>query len=234
MAYRKGLVSPLRKNAEIHSEFPYLIRIDLKDFFPSISPELLKAVLPFSLIDRNFALLVLCCFYHFGEGKYGLPIGAPTSPFISNMVMEPIDQMLEAKAKELGGRYTRYADDIVFSSSNPDLRDIFLKFVSDALIRKTKGLLAINEGKTRKASRASRRSVTGVILTQNGSLSIGRKRKRDIRSLIHKASHNELSEEEVKRLRGLLAYCADIEPSFIERMVTRYGDIVLRIRRGNT
>jgi len=233
IAYRRGFASPLRKNAELHSKSSYLLRIDIQEFFPSLQPSFVRKSLPFTLSIEDYSFFTLSCFYRSKGAELGLPIGAPTSPLLSNMAMASIDEALCNEARRLNGTYTRYADDMVFSTDHSEGRDTWLEFASNILEHQSLGALRINETKTRRASRASRRSVTGVILTPNGDVSIGRDRKREIRVLLHKATERKLSEDHLVRLRGLLAFTSDIEPAFLERMIKRYGDIVLWVRRGH-
>ena len=180
--------------------------------------------------DKNF--LIQCCFVKNTRELLGLPIGAPSSPLLSNCAMFDFDIKASELATTMKGAYTRYADDMVFSTNNADARSEWLSGVADLLIELSDGELKINDKKTTLGSRAARRSVTGIIITPDGQISIGRERKRIIRCMIHKAAISNIEQDQVERLRGLLAFASDIEPQFLERMITRYGDIVLSIRRG--
>lgn len=232
MAYRRGFSSPLRNNAVLHSVNPYLIRADLRDFFPSISVTMVVQSLPWQMSNEDQEFFLKCCFVKNGQGIYGLPIGAPSSPLLSNCAMYAFDADVHNLAQSLNGCYTRYADDIVFSCKNSNDRGIWLSGISERLNVMSGGVLRINEDKTRFGSRAAKRSVTGVIITPQGGISIGRDRKREIRAMIHKASFGALGLDQIERLRGLLAFASDIEPQFLERMISRYGEVVLKIRRG--
>src|SRR5207253_2145401 len=81
--------------------------------------------------------------------------------------------------------------------------------------------LSINAEKTRHSSKRGRRQVTGLVLTSDGLLGIGRQRKRCIRSLIHSAP--SLSPAEKRQLAGLLAFARSVEPDFINALVLKFG-----------
>ncbi|MBV6427933.1 MAG: hypothetical protein KIPDCIKN_02456 [Haliscomenobacter sp.] len=101
-------------NAQAHLGCRWLLNVDMKDFFHLVSQErteqLFEAPL-FGFGEHVSTLLAsLACY------KGRLPMGAPTSPVISNLVSIPLDEDLNAFARERGWTYTRYADDMSFSS----------------------------------------------------------------------------------------------------------------------
>lgn len=101
-------------NAAQHCGKKFVLNIDIKDFFPSITQKRIRGVLmsPPYLLTNKIATIIshLCC----NEGK--LPQGAPTSPILSNIVCGRLDSELRLLAKKYRCFYTRYADDITFSS----------------------------------------------------------------------------------------------------------------------
>jgi RNA-directed DNA polymerase len=89
----------------------------------------------------------------------------------------------------------------------------------------------INKNKTVNASKKHNRHVTGVTITNEGELSLGRKRKRILSSQIHKFTLGILTPMEIKRLQGHLGFANHIEPLFICRMELKYGkDIINSVR----
>lgn len=103
-------------NAQQHLLNPYLLNVDLKDFFHQIKMErLIKLFVkpPFDFSDDLALLLAKLC-----TNKGRLPMGTPTSPCLSNWVSIALDEELLAFAKRNRMRYTRYADDLTFSSLN--------------------------------------------------------------------------------------------------------------------
>jgi RNA-directed DNA polymerase len=102
-------------NARQHTNKRFVLNIDLKDFFPSIHFGRVKGIFmkpPYNLTPEVAIILAKICCY---DGK--LPQGAPTSPIVSNMICARMDSELRKLAKECQCTYTRYADDITFSTT---------------------------------------------------------------------------------------------------------------------
>jgi hypothetical protein len=66
--------------------------------------------------------------------------------------------------------------------------------------------------------------VTGVVITPEEGLSVGRSRKRFVKSLVHKYVRGELQPEERAYLRGMIAFISNIEPNFMDRLKAKYGN----------
>jgi RNA-directed DNA polymerase len=105
----------IKSNAERHVQMKFVFNLDLKDFFPSINFGRVRGMLrkqPYNLPDAAATVLAqICCF------ENQLPQSAPTSPVVSNMISARLDSQLQALAKQHRCVYTRYADDITFSTS---------------------------------------------------------------------------------------------------------------------
>src|SRR5664279_1243807 len=115
---------------------------------------------------------------------------------------------MDARLSELSGRqnltYTRYADDLFFSTSVPDLLRTFQGDVEKVIDDLTlPAHLRINSDKTRHSSKRRTRRVTGVVLGSDGKPYVGRHMKRRIRAMIHK--FDSLSRAERASLVGLVA-----------------------------
>ena len=167
-------------NAKVHLGQRYIYNIDLKDFFPSIKVGRVYACLqlpPFSF-DKNTASLIadLCC--HDGV----LPQGAPTSPTITNIVCKRLDWRLSKLAQRYNMRYSRYADDITFSSMENLFHDDgdFIKSLHYFIDKEG---FCINDAKTRLNSYYQRQEVTG--LTINEKPNVTQKYVKLIRIVLH-------------------------------------------------
>lgn len=175
-------------NAKCHIGQNYVLNLDLKDFFPSISQARVWKrfqLSPFNLsIEMANLIAGLCCMKIEIDGKikYILPQGAPTSPIITNMICDNLDRRLNGLAKRFGLRYTRYADDITFSSMH-NIYQTDGEFMNE-LRRIIKGQnFTINENKTRLQKRGSRQEVTGLTVCEKPNVT--RKYVHDIRSLLY-------------------------------------------------
>lgn len=102
-------------NAKKHLGKAYLLNIDLKDFFHAISKTQVMQIFqerPFRFKPELAELLASLCTY-----QERLPMGTPTSPVLSNFACRSLDRALLAFASDMIWTYTRYADDMSFSSS---------------------------------------------------------------------------------------------------------------------
>jgi len=162
-------------NASVHRNKRYVLNLDLKDFFPTITGERIRG---FLIKDKNFhfdkdvatAIAHIACL----DGK--LPQGSPCSPVISNLIAGILDFHLSRLAKNYGCLYTRYADDITFSTNKKDFPSaIALRDDTDEhrwkLGRQLLGLIkksgfSVNEEKTRMQYKTSRQQVTGLVVNK--------------------------------------------------------------------
>lgn len=180
-------------NASKHKGMNYVFNIDLKDFFPSIEqPRVWKRLQlhPLRLpIPVASAIAGLCCMKETREMSdgvkkdfYVLPQGAPTSPIITNMICDKLDHRLGGLARRFCLNYTRYADDITFSSmhnvyqENSEFRKELARIIDD------QGF-TVNEKKTRLLKRGSRQEVTGITISDR--LNVSQKYVRDIRNILY-------------------------------------------------
>lgn len=225
-AYEKD--TGIRLNALRHKNSRYLLKMDFKNFFPSITPELLFMVandcgIQFNVIDR--ILLENALFFRSTRrSKLRLSIGAPSSPFISNFVMNKFDENVMAYCVPRNISYTRYADDLTFTSREKGVLFEMPNIVKENLVKFCFGKIRINSDKTVFSSKAFNRHVTGIVLTNDDQLSIGRARKREIASLINSFKFGRLEPDACLRLKGLISYAHHIEPDFIARMKRKYSE----------
>lgn len=229
MAYEKG--TSIKLNALHHKSNRYLLKMDFREFFPSITPGLFALCLQKCNIDLapdDVLFLQRLLFWRPKRtDSLRLSIGAPTSPFISNFVMVPFDQLMSNYCLENKINYTRYADDLTFTTN---VQSILFKVpdrVNEILSSEYKNYIFVNDDKTVFSSKAFNRHVTGIVLTNNGTLSLGRERKRIISSMIHHFSLGENDEKFKARLKGLLAFSLDVEPDFVDRMKSKYSSDVI-------
>lgn len=228
-AYIEG--SGILNNALPHAAGKYLIKLDFKDFFYSIKARDFISYISgsdrVSYSDSDLQKLIYILFYDKGMGDHCLSIGAPSSPLLSNIIMYSFDEELYEYCVGKGIVYTRYSDDLSLSTSNPALRSDVLIRIRRLLVESPYPKLQINEDKTIYASRANKRIVTGLVVTNDGEISIGRAKKRLIRAQIYKYLQGLLDDDEVKYLKGMVAYVNSVEPSFVIRMKNKYGPLTI-------
>lgn len=184
MGFTEG--KSIADNAARHTGQHYVFNIDLKDFFSSIPQARVWGRIqcpPFNF-PRAVANVVagLCCATNSETGKNVLPQGAPTSPLLTNAVCDRLDRQLTALSKKYGLHYSRYADDITFSS----MHNVYQE---DSEFRKElKSIIegqnfCVNDKKTRLLRTGQRQEVTG--LTVNSKVNVTRKYVRDLRYILH-------------------------------------------------
>lgn len=221
-------------NASRHQHGSALLKLDFQNFFPSIKTRdwetLVKKTSPGSIDVSDLFLYSKILFW--GEQEKSiipkcLSIGAPTSPALSNIIMFSLDVQLAELATELGVTYTRYADDITVSG--PEIGPIrrFEEGARRAIGRSRSPKLLFNDEKRGLYLKGQRRMVTGLIVTPTQEISIGRERKREISSLLHRSSLEQLDVERRGYLKGMLGFCLANEPEFVTRLREKYGDEVV-------
>lgn len=218
----------VKTNAEAHGQRRFVINLDVQDFFPAITEKRILGLLRALDINDRVADIVarLCCL------NDHLPQGAPTSPILSNMICYRLDTDLLRIAKSARAIYTRYADDISFSSYQPPgpLFDGALpavgRFSPDLLAPKLREAFesngfTINQEKAHYADRNSRRIITGVKI--NAGLNVDRRYIRNIRAVLHSVESLGLSDAQAKysakggkgglaaHLRGKISYLAHLK-----------------------
>lgn len=180
-------------NATKHQRRRYVFNIDLQDFFPSINFGRIRG---FFIKDANFLLhdRVATILSQIACHENALPQGAPCSPVISNLVGHVLDIRLCKLASANGCTYSRYADDITFSTNKPTFPpsiakpsaiDLHKWEVGDKLEQAVVSAgFAINPLKTRMQYRGSRQAVTGLVV--NRKVNIRTEYRRTVRAMAHR------------------------------------------------
>lgn len=233
-AYRSGI--SIKDHADLHAGNRYLLKLDFQDFFPSILGEhFLLHLKSYSDVSEDDAGLLMRLLFRFDReaGSYLLSIGAPSSPVISNTIMYEFDDALEKYCKDNDIVYSRYADDLALSSNTPKALDGVYAYIRKLCACIPYPRLRLNEKKTVFSSRKHRRQLTGLILNNEGKVSLGRGKKRSIRAMAHHYAVGQLPQEQNSELRGLLAFAISIEPLFVNSVRRMIGeDAFHRLMKG--
>jgi retron-type reverse transcriptase len=220
-AYVKG--KNIADNARAHLGSQFIVKIDFKDFFPSIRSSDVNAFLSSYKEALNLKFDDIFLITRILTYKGGLTIGAPSSPLLANAIMYDFDAEAAAIADKFSATYTRYADDITLSSNDGHTLRVVHQAITNLIQKHGSPKLTINEDKTIWLSKKSRRSVTGLILTPDGKLSLGRSKKRELKTLIFEYQRDNLPEDKVEYLKGWLAYSNAVEPSFLAALRKKYA-----------
>lgn len=222
-AYTRG--SGIRQNAEAHLHSSFTLRMDFRDFFPSFTQEGVEKFLVFSSREYSFNISKedidfigrIAC-------RYGrLTIGAPSSPSLTNVMMYSFDQQIADIAERRKLTYTRYADDLFLSSRQPNNLNDIPEMISSITKTYPFAPLNINDNKTVFLSRKYTRRITGLILTPDNKISIGRDKKRAIKSMVHSFKMGTLDADKISTLSGHLSYISDVDKTFYINLKKKYG-----------
>lgn len=175
-------------NASQHTKKALIFNIDLKDFFTQIHFGRVRGMLmkpPYAIGEEAATTIAqIACL----NGK--LPQGAPSSPVIANMICVPLDNALMRLAKSTGCVYTRYADDITFSTYKKAFDKNVVYYEDDEIQigKKLAGILAkhnfcINPEKVAIQEHNKHQEVTG--LTVNVFPNLRRSYIRTLRAIFH-------------------------------------------------
>lgn len=182
------------RNAKTHLGKAWVLRVDLKDFFPTINFGRVRGMLlkpPFSVAEEAATTLAqLCC--HENE----LPQGSPASPVISNIICRGLDHVLAGLARAHRCSYSRYCDDLVFSTNRRSFPAALARFedvaageggtvvLGEALLTAiTKAGFHVNAKKVQLRSSSQRQMVTGLVT--NERLNVPRDFIRGLRMVLH-------------------------------------------------
>lgn len=223
-AYREG--RNIFDHARPHVKNKYLLKVDFKDFFPSIrAHNFSKHIRKHLGISKPLAIdLARVLFRQDEKRRLSLAIGAPSSPSVSNTLLYEFDSQLSIFCQANNIQYTRYADDLALSTDTPKILDEALKFIEKLIKDIPYPKLSINNEKTVFTSKKFKRELTGLILSNDGNVSLGREKKRMIRTMAHKYSSGELHDSLIGRLKGFLAFAHSIEPIFAAKIREKIGE----------
>ena len=225
-AYQKG--RSIADSAKLHVDNNYLLKVDFSSFFPSLNGTDVERVLRRNMAhlqhvtyeDMDVIRAVVC-----RDDK--LTIGAPSSPVLSNAILYEFDEWIAMRAEKSAVAYSRYADDLFLSTNRSGVLTILLEDIRSDLVRRSSPRLKVNDAKTVFTSAKHRRIVTGIVLGSDGTISVGRRKKRRVKTLIYLYSQGKLEANMVSYLKGYLAFMKSIEENFISSMEKKFGKRVI-------
>lgn len=221
-------------NALQHVGADVVVKLDVKDFFPTVTWKRVKGLLRKSGATEPVAtLLALLCTeaprqlvefreqtLHVATGPRALPQGAPTSPAITNALCMRLDQRLSALARSLGCTYTRYADDLTFSfKKTPERKRLALGILVETTkdILKSEGF-TLHGKKTQVLRRGAAQRVTGLTINDAGPQVAKARVSRDVVRRLRAAIHNRAKGKPYRdgeshaHLQGLAAWVFMSDP----------------------
>ena len=215
-------------NAHHHIKAEKLLSIDIKDFFPSIG------------FTKVYYIFYNICGYHSDVASSlakivmkdkGLPQGAPTSPIISNIVCYKMDYRLQKLSEKNDIKYSRYADDIVFSGEKNKINNKLLYIVGKII--EDEGYILNNE-KTKFLDKSKRMEVTGLVIN-NGKISVKRDYTAKIRQELyyikkyglnnHLSNNNIYNSNYKDHLKGKIMFVWSVDKEKGYKLLNEYNNI---------
>jgi RNA-directed DNA polymerase len=197
-------------NASPHAGKKYVLNVDLKDFFPSISAKRILELLmsPVFKYEEHLATAITLLLTYKGQ----LPIGAPSSPVLSNFICLQLDKALIAYAQDNQLIYTRYADDLTFSSDC---------LISEVHLQELTKLIEgndfkVNNKKVRLSTSSSKQTVTG--LTVNEKPNVDRKLLKKIRAMLHDLTTNGLLRASMHHFKAKKSISEAAQTKFMNKL----------------
>jgi RNA-directed DNA polymerase len=227
-------------NAALHTGARILVKMDVQDFFPTVTLRRVKGIFRKAGYREQVAtLLALLCTeaprevveldgqrYYVALGPRCLPQGAPTSPALTNTLCLRLDRRLSGLAKRLGWQYTRYADDLTFSLPADHAGKPRVGTLLGVVRRVVKAEgFRLHPEKTRVHRSGGRQQVTGLVVNGSGPPRVPRRLRRQLRAAVHNLRQGKpLKEgETVARLAGYAAYVHMTDPGLGAKLLAALG-----------
>ncbi len=239
-SYRKG--TSVYEALLPHKNNKYFLKTDIKSFFGSIDKNLIKQCLLSNIDEYPVAqdeiktyleqLLNLVIY----ENK--LPVGFTTSSKLSNAVLYEFDNKLEEYCIDNNISYTRYSDDLIFSTNKKDVLDDVINKVENLLNKYYNNLFSINDKKTKFYKAWERIKILGLVITPNGNITIDKKYKKDIEVIFHYYLTNKVKfndffnrrfDSKMSKISGLLNHINAVDKNYILKLRKRYGNYIVDI-----
>lgn len=237
-SYRKGVSS--YDAVYPHKESKYILSTDIKSFFLHISAENIKQLILKN--KKNFLILeeeiekYIDLIVYLVSYKNILPIGAPTSPKVSNAYLFEFDSKLQMYCEEQGVIYTRYSDDFIFSSNEKKVFNRLIEAIQEIFVDLGLDKFELNVKKTKLQQKGSKIVLLGLVVTPNGVITVDRQVKKDIEVLLHfylsdktkfKDFFAKQYESNLEKVSGRLSHIKSIDKLFITKLKKKYGSYIV-------
>ncbi|MFW5720123.1 MAG: reverse transcriptase family protein [Candidatus Dojkabacteria bacterium] len=231
-------------NASLHTGRDVVVNIDLKDFFPTLSYKRVKGMFrSFGYSEHISIILALLSTepeadevvldektYFVAKTDRFLPQGAPTSPMITNIIAKRLDARLAGAARVYGYTYSRYADDMTFSSTDNSQWSLgqLLWFIRKVIVEEG---FTLHPDKVRIMHKSRHQEVTGI--TVNSKAGISRKKIKQFRALLFQIEKDGIegkkwgtSDNLLAAIHGFSSYLYMVDPVRYQPYIDRVKAII--------
>ena len=214
------------KSSQKHCGKKWVLKLDIKDFYGSVPYEHIEHVVKNACkriknSDVNYYLMITTL-------NSKLPTGAPTSAHIANACFSPVDKRIRAYCNAFCVDYSRYMDDMIFSSDDKYLLNMVEKFVQKTLANFG---YKLNNKKTKYISDNKQQNVLGLVVN-NGMVRLPKDIRRNLRAMIHSYSvwkssgskeidlkYRTWNEKSIAQLKGYLAYTKQVDKKSYDKLM---------------
>ena len=239
-SYRKG--TSVYEALFPHRNNKFFLKTDIKSFFGSINKDLIEKCLLFNIdeypVIQDEIKTYLKELLNLISYENKLPVGFTTSSKLSNAVLYEFDNKLEDYCIDNNMSYTRYSDDLIFSTNNKDELEHVIDEVQNILKTYYNNLFSLNHKKTKFYKAWERIKILGLVITPNGNITIDKKYKRDIEVAFHyyltdRTKFNDFFRRKfdlkMSKISGLLNHINGVDENYILKLRKRYGNYIVDI-----
>lgn len=207
-----------KKNAELHKNKDFIIKLDIKDFFPSITPGRVFKLFNSLGFSKEISRLLVKLTTRWSE----LPQGVCTSNYIACLILRKMEKRFNKLCSEYGFTYSFYVDDITFSGNKKikNFKNLLKRIVVDEGFKlkiKKEGMMSWD----------GRQEINNLIVN-SGVTSVPKEKRKVIRAKIHNLSkNNNLSMKQKKSLYGEISYIKYINKAMGEKLLKDYNTKII-------
>jgi len=212
----------IKDNAKVHARSKFIIKLDIKDFYPSIhSTKAYKFFIEKQECSPDVARMLTSLTTY----NYSLPLGTSTSPMLADLIVKPIDVRINGMANKVGLKYTRYVDDLTMSGNFPleRIKRMVIKVLEQSGFKTKKEKLIYY----RPIQLGEERIVTGVRITDgkiSAPLDYVSALETELKTAIYQSRRKEVNGEFQNREHyfGKINYVKWLDPKLGEKFLKLY------------
>lgn len=211
----------LLKNALIHKEKVFLLKMDFKNFFQCIKREKIQKIFMELGYDNKTSdmLTGLCTFFN------ELPQGGICSPYLSNLACYKLDKEISEFCNANNISYTRYADDLMFSANDLEILKKLKNINLPKIIENNRTNyfnIELNTEKTKLVKNTSHKKVTGITIN-DGNMKVSKNKKNKVRAILYflykTGEFSKINNETKESLIGNISYIQSIEEDYLVKCI---------------
>lgn len=222
----------------LHKNSKYFFKTDIQNFFNSIDKALIK-----NTIKNNIDKVPVIDINNYLDNMINLitynnilPVGFITSPKLSNIILSLFDNEIEIYCKKNDIVYTRYSDDLIFSSNNQVLLQDLKNVIQTTLKELYGDKFRLNDRKTIFLDKTKKLSFLGIVITPEGHITVDKNLKENIKQLIYFYKNDKIKYQNhlekyydgsQSKAYGKLNYIYEVDKSFIRYLRKKYGNYII-------